>query len=170
MRRAEGVDGREGLRVAEVLTWVIQRRMVFEGRAELLRKELVEIEAEILRLEAAEVVIAQFAEADRAGEADDPEMDAEFERVTQSSGAGGLLLVHREDGLDTGVLPEDYQEIMRLVASATEPVKAADVSVKLGRGTLPAQVEAVRAKLKRLAERGWLHRTPAGRYASRPER
>jgi hypothetical protein len=39
------------------------------------------------------------------------------------------------------------------------------VSDALGRGTLPGQVEAVRAKLKRLAERGWLHRTPAGRYA-----
>lgn len=155
--------------MAEVLTWVIQRRMVFESRAELLRKELVEIEAEILRLEAAEVVIAQFTEADRAGEADDPDMDSEFEKVTQASGAGGLLLVvHREDGMDTDVLPDDYQEIMRLVAGATEPVKAADVSVKLGNGILPAQVEAVRAKLKRLAERGWLHRTPAGRYASRP--
>jgi hypothetical protein len=151
------------LHVAEVLTWVIQRRMVSEDRAGRLREELVEIETEMLRLEAAETVIAQFTEADRAGEADDPEMDAEFKHVIRTSGAGGLLLmVHREDGMDAGVLPEDHQETVRLVAGVPEVVKAADVSGKIGKGTLPAQVKAVRAKLKRLAERGCLHRTPAG--------
>lgn len=31
----------------------------------------------------------------------------------------------------------------------------------------PKQVEPMRGKLKRLAERGWLHRTPAGRFGSR---
>jgi predicted transcriptional regulator of viral defense system len=56
-----------------------------------------------------------------------------------------------------------------VVAGVAEPVKAAEVSVALGKGTLPGQVEAVRANLKRLAERGWLHRTPVGRYASRTD-
>ncbi|MFB7457033.1 hypothetical protein [Streptomyces sp. NPDC056188] len=151
--------------MAEILTWVMQRRMVLAERAERLRKELAEIDAEVARLEAAEVVIGQFIEAERAGEADDPAMDAELERMT-TPGAGGMLLVPLcEDGTDQGVLPEDYQAIMRVVAGAAEPVKAGQVSDALGRGTLPGQVEAVRAKLKRLAERGWLHRTPAGRYA-----
>ncbi|MFE7112021.1 hypothetical protein ACFU98_30950 [Streptomyces sp. NPDC057575] len=59
-------------------------------------------------------------------------------------------------------LPEDYRAITRLVAEATEPAQAGQVIEALGRGTLPGQVEAVRAKLKRLAERGWLHRTPGG--------
>ncbi len=81
-----------------------------------------------------------------------------------------LLIPPLEDGMDRGALPEGYQVIMRIVAGAAEPVKAADVSEALGKGTLPGQVEAVRAKLKRLSERGWLHRTPAGRYASRPGR
>lgn len=155
--------------MAEVLTWVIQRRRVLEDRAERLRKELVEIDVEVARLGAAEVVIGQFIAADRAGEADDSEMNAEFERVTAAPGAGGMLLVPlREDGMDQGVLPEDYREIMQVVASAGEPAKAAEVSVGVGKGTLPGQVEAVRAKLKRLAERGWLHRTPAGRYCAAP--
>ncbi|WP_405592301.1 hypothetical protein [Streptomyces sp. NBC_01092] len=66
--------------------------------------------------------------------------------------------------MEAEVLPEDYQEIIRVVTEAVKPVKAGQVSVKLSLGTLPGQVEAVRAKLKRLAERGWLHRTPAGRY------
>ncbi|GGX34089.1 hypothetical protein GCM10010341_64510 [Streptomyces noursei] len=151
---------------AEVLTWVRRRRIVL---AERLRKELVEIDAEVVRLEAAEVVISQFIEAERAGEADDAETDAALERVTAAPGAGGMLLIPlREDGMDVSELPEDYQAVMQVVAGATEPVKAGEVSVQLGRGTLSGQVEAVRAKLKRLSERGWLHRTPAGRYTSRP--
>lgn len=40
--------------MAEVLTWVMQRRIVLAERAERLRKELVEIDVEVLRLEAAE--------------------------------------------------------------------------------------------------------------------
>ncbi|MGW6357647.1 hypothetical protein ACWFR5_21325 [Streptomyces sp. NPDC055092] len=46
-------------------------------RVEQLRKELAETEAEVARPEAAKVVIGQFIEAERAGEADDPAMDAE---------------------------------------------------------------------------------------------
>ncbi len=115
-------------------------------RVERLRKELVEAEAEVARLEAAEVVFGQFIEAERAGEADDPAVDAEFERVTTAPGAGGMRLVpDRADGMDVGVLPEEYQAIMRLVADATEPAQAGQVSEALGNGTLPGQVEAVRA-------------------------
>ncbi|MFI5633359.1 hypothetical protein ACIA8E_29030 [Streptomyces sp. NPDC051664] len=51
---------------------------------------------------------------------------------------------------------------MQVVAGAAEPAKAGGVSVRLDMGTLPAQVEAVHAKLKQLAGRGRLHHTPAG--------
>ncbi|MEN1882330.1 hypothetical protein [Streptomyces mirabilis] len=82
-------------------------------------------------------------------------MDAELEQVTSTLGAGGMLLVPpREPDIHADLLPEDHQVIMQVVARAAEPVKAGEVSVALGKGTLPGQVEAVRAKLKRLAERG----------------
>ncbi|MBZ9640624.1 hypothetical protein [Streptomyces sp. PSKA30] len=55
-----------GLLVAEVLTWVMQRRIVLAERVQQLRKELAETEAEVARLEAAEVVIGQSVEAERA--------------------------------------------------------------------------------------------------------
>ncbi|MER5183075.1 hypothetical protein ABT009_32770 [Streptomyces sp. NPDC002896] len=72
--------------MAEVLTWVMQRRIVLAERVEQLRKELAETEAEVARPEAAEVVIGHFIEAKRAGEADDAVMDAELERVTTAPG------------------------------------------------------------------------------------
>ncbi|MFH9355790.1 hypothetical protein [Kitasatospora sp. NPDC017646] len=128
-----------------------------------------EIDAEVARLEAAEVVFGQFADARRTGKVDDPAMAEEFERVTISPGAGGMLLVpHREEGMDTSALPVDYQTIMKIVAGASQPVPAKDVSVELGRGTGPGQVEPVRDKLRRLTDRGWLHRTPAGRFTALP--
>ncbi|MFF4315789.1 hypothetical protein [Streptomyces sp. NPDC001507] len=153
--------------MADVLVWVMQQRVVLADRAERLRKELAEIDAEVARLEAAEVVIGQFIEAERAGEADAPAMAAELERVTTAPGAGGMLLVpHREPGIADSVLPADYQAIMKIVAAASDPVPAKDVSVQLGKGTAPKQVEPVRDKVRRLADRGWLHRTPAGRFTA----
>ncbi|MEI5098447.1 hypothetical protein RB200_06945 [Streptomyces sp. PmtG] len=62
------------------------------------------------------------------------------------------------------MLSEEYQGIAQVVAGAAEPVKAVSVSVKGGKRALPGQVEAVRATLKRLAERGWPHRIPAGGF------
>ena len=56
----------------------------------------------------------------------------------------------------------------RAGSAVSEPVPAKDVSVKPGRGTGPGQVEPVRDKLKRLADRGRLHRTPAGRFTTQP--
>jgi hypothetical protein len=155
--------------VADVLVWVMQRRVVLADRAERLRKELAEIDAEVARLEAAEVVIGQFIEAERSGQAKDPVAAEELERVT-TAGAGGMLLVlHREPGMDDSALPADYQAITKIVAAASEPVPAKDVSIQLGRGTQPGQVEPVRDKLRRLADRGWLHRTPAGRLTALPQ-
>ncbi|MFE4958525.1 hypothetical protein ACFRCW_31895 [Streptomyces sp. NPDC056653] len=58
--------------MADVLVWVMERRVVLADRAERLRKELAEIDAEVARLEAAEVVIGQFIEAERSGQVDDP--------------------------------------------------------------------------------------------------
>ncbi|MEU2674900.1 hypothetical protein ABZ622_40000 [Streptomyces sp. NPDC007164] len=39
--------------MAEILTWVVQRRVVLADQLEQLRKELAEAEAEVARLEAA---------------------------------------------------------------------------------------------------------------------
>ncbi|MFI7406952.1 hypothetical protein ACIBW9_41970 [Streptomyces sp. NPDC049541] len=51
----------------DVLTWTVERRMYLAERAELLRKELAGIEVEVARLEAAEVVFGQWAEATDGG-------------------------------------------------------------------------------------------------------
>ncbi|KUJ36154.1 hypothetical protein ADL25_34065 [Streptomyces sp. NRRL F-5122] len=63
-------------------------------------------------------MFGQFADAQRAGQADDPAMAEEFERVTIAPGAGGMLLVpHREVAMGTSALRADYHAIIKIVAA-----------------------------------------------------
>ncbi|MBT2394370.1 hypothetical protein J7E87_34470 [Streptomyces sp. ISL-1] len=155
----------------DVLTWTVERRVQLAERAELLRKELAGIEAEVARLEAAEVVFGQWAEATDGGRrpsgivSPEPEPEPEPERVVAGPGAGGIRLVpDRAEGMGVEVLPPEYGRIMEIVAGAGGPVMARDVAIALGRDTTPAKVEPVRGQLRKLADRGWISRTGAGRY------
>ncbi|MCW8103421.1 hypothetical protein [Streptomyces tauricus] len=154
----------------DVVTWTIERRMRLTERAELLRKELAEIDAELGRLEAAEVVFGQWAEATDGGRrpSDIVEPEPEPERVAAGPGAGGMRLVpDRVEGMGLQALPSEYQQIMEIVAGADGPVMARDVAVALGRELAPGKVEPVRGQLRKPADRGWLKRTGSGRYLPR---
>ena len=56
-----------GMFMTDVLTWTIGRRLELAKRAELLRRELDELELGAARLEAAEVVFGQWVEATDGG-------------------------------------------------------------------------------------------------------
>ncbi|GLV85872.1 hypothetical protein [Streptomyces lavendulae] len=156
--------------MADVLTWTVQQRLELEERAEVLRKELAEVEGRLVRLEAAEAVFGEWAEATDGGRRSsgivDPDPDPEPVAVTP--GAAGMRLVpERVDGMGMEVLTSDYRRIMEIVADADGPVMAKDVARALGRELTPAKVEPVRGQLRKLADRGWLSRTGAGRYLPR---
>lgn len=154
--------------MVDVLTWTIERRMRLTERAELLREELAEIDAELSRLEAAEVVFGQWAEATDGGRRPSGIAEPEPERVAAGPGAGGMRLVpDRVEGMGLEALTSDYQRIMEIVAGADGPVMAKDVAMALGRELTPGKVEPVRGQLRKLADRGWLKRTGSGRYLPR---
>lgn len=154
--------------MADVLTWTIERRVMLAERAELLRKELVEIDVEVARLEAAEVVYGQWAEATDGGRRPSGIVEPEPEPAGVTPGAAGMRLVpDRVDGMGLEALTSDYRRIMEIVADADGPVMAKDVAGALGRELTPGKVEPVRGQLRKLADRGWLARTGAGRYLPR---
>ncbi|MCX5064185.1 hypothetical protein OG895_43765 [Streptomyces sp. NBC_00201] len=160
--------------MTDVLTWTVERRVELAERAELLRKELAGIDAEVARLEAAEVVFGQWAEATDGGRQPsrivepEPEPEPEPERVTVGPGVGGMRLVpDRTEGIGMEVLTPEYRRIMEIVAGAGGPVMARDVAIALGRETTPGKVEPVRGQLRKLSDRGWLARTGSGRYLPR---
>ncbi|WP_433455464.1 hypothetical protein ACQPXS_45935 [Streptomyces sp. CA-142005] len=152
--------------MTDVLTWTIERRIELADRAELLRKELAGIESEVARLEAAEVVFGQWAEATDGGRRQSRILEPEW--VVVGPGAGGMRLVpDRAEGMAVEVLTPEYRRIVEIVACADGPVMAKDVAIALGRETTPGKVEPVRGQLRKLSDRGWLARTGAGRYLPR---
>jgi hypothetical protein len=154
--------------MVDVLTWTIERRMRLTERAELLRKELAEIDAELGRLETAEVVFGQWAEATDGGRRPSGIVEPEPEPVVVTPRAGGMRLIpDRGEGMGTEVLTPEYRRIMEIVAKASGPVMAKDVALALGRENTPAKVEPVRGQLRKLSDRGWLTRTGSGRYLPR---
>jgi hypothetical protein len=163
-----------------LMVWLVERRVVLEQRADQLRKQLADTEAEVARLEAAEIVYQQYQEDADAGHPDAAAWQQALEEATggapavpsQSAGAtpgaaGQLLIGHRGPDSRPEDLPADYRAIMEVVAGGGGPLQAKDVARELGLELLPAKVEPVRGKLRRLAERGWITRTPAGRYLPR---
>ncbi|GAB2744378.1 hypothetical protein [Streptomyces bullii] len=84
----------------------------------------------------------------------------------QVAGRAVLAVPPRERGMDDAVLPADYQRIMEVVRRADGPVMVKQVCGELGIASAPARSEAMRAKLNRLAERGWLRKLVDGKFTT----
>ncbi|MDU8990995.1 hypothetical protein [Streptomyces mirabilis] len=67
-------------------------------------------------------------------------------------------------------MPGDYRRILAIVREADGPVQVRAVGERraAGPGHCGArQVEPLRAKMTKLADRGWLHKRPDGRFTAR---
>jgi hypothetical protein len=134
------------------------------GEVELLRKQLADAEHELERLVIAGQVIAQLT-ADDAAAAHDP-------------GAGpaqrgfGLLVPPRSQASGLGDLPGDYRSLLEAVAAAAAeaggPVTCVQAAQRAGLDVAGRKGENVRARLRRLEDRGWLRRTAAGKFTIAP--
>jgi len=134
------------------------------GEVEQLRKQLADAERELERLVIAGQVITQLTADDAlAGE---------------PAGAGpaqrgfGLLVPPRSQASGAGDLPGDYRSLLEAVAAAAAetggPVTCVMAAQRAGMDVTGRQSENVRAKLKRLEDRGWLRRSAAGKFAIAP--
>jgi hypothetical protein len=133
------------------------------GEVELLRKQLADAEHELERLVIAGQVIAQLKADDTAGE---PAAGGPAQR------GFGLLVPPRSQASGTAGLPGDYRVLMEAVAAAAAEtggaVTCAQAAQRAGLDVTGRQSENVRAKLKRLEDRGWLRRNAAGRFTIAP--
>jgi hypothetical protein len=134
------------------------------GEVEVLRKQLADAEHELERLEIAGQVITQLMAGDApAGE---------------PAGAGpaqrgfGLLVPPRSQASGPGDLPGDYRSLLEAVTAVAAETGGAVTCVQAARQAgidlAGRQAENVRAKLKRLEDRGWLRRTAAGTFTIAP--
>ena len=90
--------------------------------------------------------------------------------VPASPGAGhrpvtGVLVVPPwRPGLGADVLPRDYRDLLEVAEDAGQPLRAGQIAEAAGLSTDRGKVETLRAKLKRLAERGWLAEAGPGLF------
>ena len=135
------------------------------SETELLRKQLADAEHELDRLAITGQVITQLM----AGSAAADELACPGPAGQRGF---GLLVPPRSQAAGPGDLPGDYRSLLDAVAAAAaetgEAVTCAKAAERAGIDLAGRHVENVRAKLKRLEDRGWLRRTPAGKFTLAP--
>ncbi|MFC8866060.1 hypothetical protein BCL80_1382 [Streptomyces avidinii] len=161
-----------------VMGLIEEREVAARQRVESLRDELDRLGAKLEEAEAARdrLVIAKETVSEVLSEAVEPEgarvsQDArpvEPEPAMARAVPGSVVPVRRE-GLDVTVLPPDYQRIMRVLAdrerSGEGPAICRQLADMLDLELVPAKIEGVRSKAKRLAARGWLAEDTPGSFS-----
>ncbi|MGW0822336.1 hypothetical protein [Streptomyces sp. NPDC002845] len=132
-----------------------------------MAKQLQEVRTEREELVIAERVLNRLAEQDRAATETAAAVAPTSARV---AGRAVLLIPHRSENPDEAVLPGDHRKILAIVRAADGPVRARSVGEELGlEATVHGKLEPLRAKMTNLADRGWLHKRPDGRFIARPK-
>ncbi|MEU0342420.1 hypothetical protein ABZ092_26535 [Streptomyces bobili] len=145
---------------------ITARRSELDTLAEELAKQLQEVQAEREELVIAERVLNRVAEQDRAAEEAAAAVAPAPARV---AGRAVLLIPHRGENPDEAALPADYRKILAIVRAADGPVQVRGVGEELGlEVAVRGKLEPLRAKMTRLADRGWLHKRGDGRFTARP--
>ncbi|MEV6209913.1 hypothetical protein [Kitasatospora sp. NPDC051914] len=147
----------------EVLERIAARRAELDGLEEQLIKRLDQVRAERDELSVTERVLARMSEQIAEERAADAPTSA------QVGGRAALLVPHRSDGVNEAALPGDYRRILAIVRETDGPVQVRAVGERLGLdAAVRGKLEPLRPKLVRLADRGWLHKRPDGRFTARP--
>ncbi|MGW1138935.1 hypothetical protein [Streptomyces zhihengii] len=124
-------------------------------RVEVLQAELREAEAAWQRFVIARETVGEvLAEPDRGRDAL-PALSAGEQAVQARTAVPGSVVPHWQEGLAPTVLAPDYRRIMHVLADG-DTLDCRQLAVALGLERVPAKVEGVRSKAKRLVSRGWL--------------
>lgn len=113
----------------------------------------------------AERVLNRLAEQDRAAEEAAAAVAPAPARV---AGRAVLLIPHRSENSDEAALPADYRRILAIVRAADGPVQVRGVGEELGlQVAVRGKLEPLRAKMTKLADRGWLYKRGDERFTAR---
>ncbi|MFJ5064653.1 hypothetical protein ACIP96_35210 [Streptomyces nigra] len=142
--------------------WIAARRSEVDALAEELTKQLQKVQVERDELAIAERVLNRLAEQVQA------DAEAVAPVAAQVAGRAVMLVPHRSDAADEGALPGDCRRILAIVREADGPVQVRAVGERLGLdASVRDKLEPLRAKMTKLADRGWLHKRPDGRFTAR---
>jgi hypothetical protein len=140
-----------------------ERERAARQRVEVLQAGLREAEAVLERFVIAREMVGQVLAEPRCGRA--APVVAEARSAPVAGAVPGSVPVWL-DGLDASVLALDYRRIMKaLGGSGGEAMDCRQLASALGLEPVPAKVEGVRSKAKRLAARGWLAENRPGMFS-----
>jgi hypothetical protein len=149
----------------ELTERITSRVTELTGEVEALRKQLADAGHELERLEITGQVITQLT-------ADDADAASEPASTRPAQRGSGLLVPPRSQASGVSDLPGDYRSLLDAVAAVAAgtggAVTCLQAAQRAGIDLAGRQVENVRAKLKRLEDRGWLRRAAAGKLTIAP--
>ena len=166
--------------MASVVGLLEERELAARQRVESLREEADRIQAELAEAETdwgrwviARERVDQVLSAPRGQEMAAVPADKLSERAGRApvrAAVAGSVVPVRRDGLDVTALAPDYQRIVYLLADrqrsgSSGAMGCQEIAAGLGLDVVPAKVEGVRSKAKRLVERGWLAEGVPGRFS-----
>ncbi|TDU73498.1 hypothetical protein [Streptomyces sp. KS 21] len=146
-----------------------ERERAARQRVDVLQAELREAEAVWERFVIAREAVAEVL-AEPRGEEGPPDGVA-GDRPARVVGAvpGSVVPMWRES-LTVAVLSPDYQQLMNALTGGSGAAPVAmdcrELAVAVGLEPVPAKVEGVRSKVKRLAARGWLMEERPGVFSA----
>ncbi|WP_406257257.1 hypothetical protein [Streptomyces chartreusis] len=168
--------------MASVMGLLEERETAARVRVEELRAEADRVLAELGEAEAVleRRVIArgELAEALAAPGmvieepvADPQDTMPEAPAAKGRAAVAGSIVPRRREGATAQVLAPDYRRIVELLEAELsvggEGLMAKELTARLGLELVPAKIEGVRSKAKRLVERDWLTLAPSGRFMPR---
>ncbi len=149
------------------------RESVARVRVEELRAEADRVRAELAEAEAVlerrVVALVELAEALAAGAVpQEPVRPAPVPVEVKEPVAGSVVPEWRE-GVTAQVLAPEYRRLLAVLEanSGGQGLRAKDLAARLGLELVPAKVEGVRVKAKRLVARGWLAEDRPGLFILR---
>lgn len=160
--------------MASVLGMLEERETAARVRVEGLREEVARLagvlEAAEIELDRRVIAREELVEALAASAAETTAVTgAEAETVSSPAPVPGSIVPPWREGLPVTVLAPDYQRILGVFderqPAGQGPLKAREITARLGLETTSAKVEGVRSKARRLAERGWLLLETSGAFS-----
>jgi hypothetical protein len=139
---------------------------------DVLTERLAQAEERLARLEITRETVAEILDEAHveAGSATVPVRVEEAGSVSVESAPaspiGVLTVPPWRPGIAVAVLPPAYQDLVEVLVDAGYPLRAAQVAAAAGLSTDKSKVEGLRAKLKRLVDRGWLTEDGPGRFTT----
>ncbi|MFD0059548.1 hypothetical protein [Streptomyces sp. NPDC056690] len=141
-----------------------ERERAARQRVEALQAELREAEAVWERFVIARETVGEVLTDPRQGEDVPPVVVAGERPVQVTAAVPGSVVPQWQEGLVPAVLAPDYRRIMDVLADGNA-MDCRQLAVSLGLEPVPAKVEGVRSKAKRLSARGWLMEERPGLFS-----